>query len=110
MCQVILGGVTARKLIATAISFLVTAFVFMASAFIFIVTAERNIASAFVFIATAERIIVTAERNRKTTLKKTLSSQNEGQPLTGTILKNKFSKLYFSKFVLAKRKPTVIFQ
>ena len=28
---------------------------------------------------------------------------------TGTILKNKFFKRYFSKFVLAKRKPTVIF-
>ncbi len=48
----------------------------------FIATAERIIASSFVFIETAERIIVTAERNRETILKKTFSSQNEGQPLT----------------------------
>ena len=38
-----------------------------------------------------------------------MTTEKEQLVLTGTILKNKFSRLYFPKFVLAKRKYTVIF-
>ena len=113
MASVLIFIVTAERIIASAFIFIATAFVFIISAeriiayaFIFIVTAKRIIASAFVFIETAERIIVTAERNRKTTLKKTFSSQNEGQPLTAVLRYCEKSakltfifrkKLYFSR-------------